>query len=259
MDWLLFLRAPSPNHLLPLPRSDPEAVELLCRHGTSVPTERHHKTSPLVAALLVEEPAARRAILSTLLQARAQPHGGACHAPCRGPQRGCAGRCCLPAHVAHSLHMRRSLLPRTPSQHDAPVDPYDVLNAIRASQPAELQQLMEARAAAAEGGQPFDAQDAAVLLLKAVSWDRADCLEVCCSSAWGAALGYGCGWLPYKPFPESCSWAAAMRAWTSPGQYCPLPPQVLLAWGLSPQVNIKSGDGRKRTLLKTWFNINWCG
>lgn len=34
-------------------------------------------------------------------------------------------------------------------------------------------------------------------------------------------------------------------------------PQVLLAHGLSPCVNLKGPDGRRRTLIKTWYNSNW--
>ncbi len=35
-------------------------------------------------------------------------------------------------------------------------------------------------------------------------------------------------------------------------------PQALLAHGLSPSVTLKGHDGRRRTLIKTWYNANWC-
>lgn len=34
-------------------------------------------------------------------------------------------------------------------------------------------------------------------------------------------------------------------------------PQALLAHGLSPSVTFVGHDGRRRTLIKTWFNANW--
>ena len=79
------------------------------------------------------------------------------------------------------------------AQHGAAVEAYDVLRATKLARAAELSQMVEALEAAAEGGELFEPQDAAVLLLKAISWDRADCLEVSWSSDGGSrAQKWGC-------------------------------------------------------------------
>ena len=54
------------------------------------------------------------------------------------------------------------------------------------------------------------------------------------------------------PWLVACSFAAALSHTVL------LHPQALLAHGLSPSVTLKGHDGRRRTLIKTWYNANWC-
>ena len=66
-------------------------------------------------------------------------------------------------------------------------------------------------------------------------------------------LELGCRRFASPAARPPCNSRAETKA---PALAAPASLQVLLARGLSPSASIKDGDGRKRTLLKTWYNSN---
>lgn len=63
-------------------------------------------------------------------------------------------------------------------QYGAEPGAFELLNTIRFDRLQELEMLLAAAEAAAEGGQALDPGEATTLLQRSVAWSKTDCLEV---------------------------------------------------------------------------------